>query len=146
MPHRGTIRRPSCPGFSGVRPYPFLVDPLRYAPTEPRALPVNKGTTLARQLQGIARLPQHPGCFTVPSSTSPRHHGDGHPLPGHVATTTSTVPTAPSPPRHHPRVSCTPRPPLESIKEETESSPQGKKKKDHQHQHHKQYPIFISLS
>jgi hypothetical protein len=31
----------------------------------------------------------------------------------------------PSPPRHHPRVFCTPRPPLEPIKEEEDSSSEG---------------------
>jgi hypothetical protein len=48
---------------------------------------------------------------------------DGQPLPGHVATTTSTVPAEPSSPRHRPRVFCTPRPPLEPIKEEAKGSP-----------------------
>jgi hypothetical protein len=45
--------------------------PLSYASTRPRPLTVNKGTTLARRLQGITHPPQHPRCFTVPSSTSP---------------------------------------------------------------------------
>jgi hypothetical protein len=60
-----------------------------------------KETTPARQLQGIACPPKDPGFFTVPSSTSPRHPRDGRPLPGHVATATSTTPVAPSPPRHY---------------------------------------------
>jgi hypothetical protein len=96
-------RLPSYPGFSGVWPYSFLINPLSYVPTRPRAPPVNKGTTPARRLQEIARPPQDPGLFTVPSSTSPRHHRDGRPSPGHVATATSTSPIVPSPPRHHPK-------------------------------------------
>jgi hypothetical protein len=122
-PPRGTIGRPLRSGFSRVRPYPFLVNPLRYGPTGPRAPLVNKGTTPARRQQGIACPPQDPGSFAVPSPTSPRHPRDGRHSQRHVATTTSTEPTAPSPPRHHPRVFWTPRPPLESIKEEAESSP-----------------------
>jgi hypothetical protein len=55
MPPRGAIRRPSCSGFSGIRPYPFLVNPLSCVSTRPRALSVNKGTTPLRRPQGIAR-------------------------------------------------------------------------------------------
>jgi hypothetical protein len=128
MSPRGTIQRPSYPGFSRVWPYPFLVDPLGFVSTRPRAPPVNKGTMPARRLQEIARLPQDPGLFTVPSSTSPRHPRDGRPSLGHVATATSTAPIVPSPLRHHPRVFCTPQPPLESIKGEAEGSPNERRK------------------
>jgi hypothetical protein len=67
------------------------------------------------------------------------------PLPGHVATATSTVPTAPSPPRHRLR---TPRPLLDPIKGKAEDSPRGRgnnKDSNFLHfrdQHLKQYSIF----
>jgi hypothetical protein len=109
-------------GFLGLGLIRFSSTPLSHVPTKPRALSVNRRTTSVRRLQGIARPPQDPGPFTVPSSTLPRHPGDGQPLPGHVATTTSTAPTTASPLRHRLRVLGTPRPSLDSIKERAEGS------------------------
>jgi hypothetical protein len=71
---------------------------------------------------GITRSTQDPGPFTVPSSTSPRHPGDGRPLPGHAATATSTAPIEPSSLRHRLRVLGTPEPSLDPIKERAEGS------------------------
>jgi hypothetical protein len=112
----------TAPGFSGIRPYPFLVDPLCYVPTRPRPPPVNKGPTPVRRPQGVARSSQEPGPFTIASSPYP---GDGRPLPGHVATATSTAPAGPSPLRHRLRVLGIAEPSLDSIKEKADGSPMG---------------------
>jgi hypothetical protein len=147
MPPRGAIRRPSCSGFSGIRPYPFLVNPLSCVPTRPRAPSINRGTTPVRRPQGIARSSQDPGSFTVPSPTSPRHPRDGWHSQMHVATATSTAPTAPSPLRHHLRVLGTPQPPLDPIKERAEGSPnRGQQERHFLHfrdQHLKQHSILL---
>jgi hypothetical protein len=110
--------RPSCPGFFGARPYPFLVDPLSYVLTRPRLPLDNKRTTPVRRPQGIACPLQHSGCFTVPSSTSPRRPRDGLHVSGHVATAISTAPVLSSPPRHPLGFFVDLAPPLETIKGE----------------------------
>jgi hypothetical protein len=128
--HCSTINTPSThkkttttPGFSGARPYPFLIDPLSYVLTRPRPPPVYKGMTPARRLQGIARSTQDLGSFIVPSSTSPRHPGDSRPLPEHAATATSTAPIEPSPLRHRLKVLGALEPSLDHIKGRAEGSP-----------------------
>jgi hypothetical protein len=127
---RRARRQPLHPGFLGLGIIRSPSTSLSHVPTRPRAPPVNKGMTPVRRPQGIARSPQDPGPFTVPSSTSPRHSGDGRPLPGHVTTATSTVPAESSPLRHYLRVLGIPRPSLDSIKERAEGSPKRTTKID----------------
>jgi hypothetical protein len=132
----------TAPRFSGIQPYPFLVDPLSCVPTRPRPPPVNKGPTPVRRPQGIARLSQDPGPFTVPSSMSSPYPGDGRPLPGHVVTATSTVPPGPSPPRHRPRVLGTAEPSPGSIKEEAEGSQEEDGRTNNEDRRPSESPMF----
>jgi hypothetical protein len=126
-PPRRTRRQPPCPGFLGLGIIRSLSTRLSHVPTRPRAPSVNRGTTPVRRPQGIARSPQDPGSFTVPS---PRHPRDDRHSQMHVATATSTAPTAPSPPRHRLRVFRTSRSPLDSIKEKADGSPNKGNKTD----------------
>jgi hypothetical protein len=129
-PPRGTTRRPSYPGISGARPYPFPVDPpqIRLDPAS-----TNRRSTKEQRLH--VRSPQDLGSFTVPPLTSPWYPGDGRPFLEHVATATSTAPVEPSPLRHRPRVSSTPLPSLDPIKGKAGDPPregEGRKPQDTQ--------------
>jgi hypothetical protein len=110
------------PGFSGARYYPFLVDPPQSCPDQASSAVGQQRNNARTSTTWIARSSQDPGSFTVPSPTSLRHPRDGWHSQMHVATATSTAPTAPSPLRHRLRVLGTPRPPLDSIKERAEGS------------------------
>jgi hypothetical protein len=116
-PHRALFyhRRPSTHkmttttlGFSGGRYYPFLVEPPQSCPDQASSVIGQQRNNARTSTTGIARSPQDPGSFTVPSPTSPRHPRDGWHSQMHVAIATSTVPIAPSPLRHHLRVFGTP--------------------------------------
>jgi hypothetical protein len=98
--------RPSCPGISGARPYPHLVDPSS-ATSRP-------GLDRHRTTKGPCSYDDHRKPHVLNSirdvsssyhQQSPRHPGDGRPSPEHVATATSTAPAESSPLRHRLRVS-----------------------------------------
>jgi hypothetical protein len=97
------------------RPPRLCPDPASTAVGQQR----NDACTLAT---GGHMLDTGPRTFHRHVSTSPRHPGDGRPLPGHVATAASAASAEPSLLRHRLRVSGTPRPPLDPIKERAEGS------------------------
>jgi hypothetical protein len=68
--------RPSCPGISGARPYPFPIDPpqLRHDSASTTISRANR-PRLIRRPQGITCPLQRLGCLVIP--LSPRHPRDG---------------------------------------------------------------------
>jgi hypothetical protein len=108
-------RRPSthkttttAPEFSGARYYPFLVDPPQSRPDQASSAVGQRRNNARTSTTGDHTLVTGPWSFTIPSPTSPRHSRDGRHSHMHVATATSTAPTASSPLRHSLRVLGTP--------------------------------------
>jgi hypothetical protein len=130
-PPRHTRRQPPHLGFLGLSIICSSSTPSatsrpgldsRRSTKEQRSHVDHRGSHARHRTQGLSPS-RHQHHHDTPGSTSPRHPGDGWPLMRHVAIATSTVPAEPSPPRHRLRVFCTPRPPLEPIKEEADGSP-----------------------
>jgi hypothetical protein len=111
----GTVRLP-CPRIYGDRPYLFLVDPLQLRPdSASTAISWAKRPRPVRQLKRIAHPLQHPGCPTVPSSTSPRQPGMACMYQARRHSNTYSARSALSF-KASPRICCKLYSPLESIK------------------------------